>query len=32
MEAKCGIYEKIRNGEELTQEDKKNLKEIIKNV
>jgi len=32
MNAKCIVYEKIRNGEELTQEDKKNLKEIIKRM
>ncbi|NPA32884.1 MAG: diguanylate cyclase [Aquificae bacterium] len=32
MEVKCSIYEKIRSGEELTEDDKKNLKEIIRRM
>ncbi|NPB08369.1 MAG: diguanylate cyclase [Aquificae bacterium] len=30
MELKCGIYEKLRKGEELSAEERKALKEIIK--
>jgi len=30
MEVKCGIYEKLRKGEELSAEERKALKEIIK--
>ena len=32
MEFKCGVYEKIKRGQELTEKDKKNLKEIIKKM